>query len=52
MLICLWIQRNIRMEFGIIPEIGSILLLSLLTTMGEITISIYYIYDGQAEGLQ
>jgi hypothetical protein len=33
---CLWMQRDMRREFGLVSEIGSILVVSLLTTLVEI----------------
>lgn len=45
---CLWMQKNVRMEFGLIPEIGSILAVSLVTTLLEIATAAAYYGRGMA----
>lgn len=50
LLICLWLQRSIRIEFGIMWEIGSIFALSLLTSLVEIVATVVYMLTPLGEG--
>lgn len=49
LIVCLWIQRNIPMDFGIIREIGSIFILSLLISLAQIVATAAYIFGGNPD---